>query len=374
MSTSPSPASEKGIDLISQPTGCSNASSSTYISRKSWKSLRRAATSIGLFRSPKEVHDIEQQSAGSESDDDVSIFSPSGPDGTKVRKLEQCPKGYPRLAAFNASEQNFMLYRGFSCVHARLLLNLQACIQTLETELDSMDRIHDSFEEGKLRLASWDNDITACKQEKLEGERTRDDILEDLRVKVCQYDELLVKARELVSFQRPTTRDYRSVRGWFNNIAPLVDEEQEYILWKEDIVTLRHGREWASFDGLVESLLHKLDCRVIRWLFCTDDQKRKTSDKRVYYFSPTRVSKLVNLVITSVIFLLLAAPVLTMYHLSTLKTTECMFAAIGVLMVFTLLFAAALSLLTKARRHELFAASAAYCAVLVVFIGSTNFS
>jgi hypothetical protein len=51
-----------------------------------------------------------------------------------------------------------------------------------------------------------------------------------------------------------------------------------------------------------------------------------------------------------------------------------MFAAIGVLMVFTLLFAGALSLLTKARRHELFAASAAYCAVLVVFIGSSNFN
>lgn len=48
------------------------------------------------------------------------------------------------------------------------------------------------------------------------------------------------------------------------------------------------------------------------------------------------------------------------------------FRAIGVLVVFTLLFSAAMSLLTKARRHELFAAAAAYCAVLVVFI--SNFS
>jgi hypothetical protein len=63
-----------------------------------------------------------------------------------------------------------------------------------------------------------------------------------------------------------------------------------------------------------------------------------------------------------------------MYRLSTFKTTECVFAAIGVLMVFTLLFAAAMSLLTKAKRHELFAAAAAYCAVLVVFVGSTNFN
>lgn len=194
----------------------------------------------------------------------------------------------------------------------------------------------------------------------------------------------------MVSFQRPTSRDYKSVRNWISNVGPLVGEEQEYILWKEDVVTLRHGREWASFDGLVEQLLHKIDCRLIRvrispsrdaqkylqrrqWLFCTDDLRRKTSDENVYYFSPSRVSKLVNLMITGVIFILLAAPVLSMYRLSHMNSTRLMFAAIGVLMIFTLIFAAAMSLLTKAKRHELFAASAAYCAVLVVFIGSTNF-
>jgi hypothetical protein len=44
--------------------------------------------------------------------------------------------------------------------------------------------------------------------------------------------------------------------------------------------------------------------------------------------------------------------------------------AVGVLIVFTLLFSAAMGLLTNAKRHELFAASAAYCAILVVFIGN----
>lgn len=76
-----------------------------------------------------------------------------------------------------------------------------------------------------------------------------------------------------------------------------------------------------------------------------------------------------NFLITIVIFLLLAAPIMGMQRLQSLKIEKAMFAAIGVLLVFTLLFACALSLLTKAKRHELFAASTAYCAVLVVFIG-----
>ncbi|CAN9446966.1 unnamed protein product [Alternaria alternata] len=157
---------------------------------------------------------------------------------------------------FNASEQNFMLYRGFSNVHARLLLSHQASIQKLEAELDDMDRFHNTLPEAsKKRLRSWDLDVAACRQEKEEAKedgdedeaRTREDILEELRIKVNRYDELLIKARELISFQRPTERDYQSVRNWFHNSAPLVDEEQDYILWKEDIVTLRHGREWAGF-------------------------------------------------------------------------------------------------------------------------------
>lgn len=68
-----------------------------------------------------------------------------------------------------------------------------------------------------------------------------------------------------------------------------------------------------------------------------------------------------------------------MYHLtstismdvnSAAVTARNTFNAIGVLIVFTLLFSAAMALLTRAARHEAFAASAAYCAVLVVFIGN----
>ena len=40
--------------------------------------------------------------------------------------------------------------------------------------------------------------------------------------------------------------------------------EERWIKRKEDIVTLRHGREWSSFDGLVEFLLRKIDCRLIK--------------------------------------------------------------------------------------------------------------
>lgn len=102
--------------------------------------------------------------------------------------------------------------------------------------------------------------------------------------------------------------------------------------------------------------------------FCPPDLKRKTEDEDIRYLSPSRIEKFVGLIITAIVFVLLVLPVIGMYRLASFGDTKDIFAAIGVMIVFTLLFAAAMSLLTKARRHELFAASAAYCAILVVFI------
>jgi uncharacterized SAM-binding protein YcdF (DUF218 family) len=43
---------------------------------------------------------------------------------------------------------------------------------------------------------------------------------------------------------------------------------------------------------------------------------------------------------------------------------------IAILLVCTLLFSGVLSAFTRARRHEVLGAAAAYCAVLVVFMGN----
>lgn len=103
----------------------------------------------------------------------------------------------------------------------------------------------------------------------------------------------------------------------------------------------------------------------------TKELQAKTSEDFVRYYDPGCVDKLVNLIITVIIFVLLVLPVLALYKTSSAREASPV-EAIGLLMVFTLVFGAAMSSLTKATRQELFAASAAYCAVLVVFIG--NFS
>lgn len=111
---------------------------------------------------------------------------------------------------------------------------------------------------------------------------------------------------------------------------------------------------------------------MTRWqrLFLTPELREKCKSGDVEYFAPARIDKLVNIIITLVIFVLLVLPVVVMYEVTDISHEQSALDAIGVLIVFTLVFGMAISSLTTATRQELFGASAAYCAVLVVFISN----
>jgi len=276
-----------------------------------------------------------------------------------------------------------MQYRGFASLHSRVLLAQQCDIETLERELHKIDSRDTETPETAKKLQSKARDDEPCGEKSSPAQcsspRARKAILADLKQHLFEYDNMLLKAKEMASLQRPSARDWRSVRKWLLEKAPLVKREQQFILRREDIITLRSGREGAGFEALVEQMVGKADrflqrfgCKAIQYLFVTPELREKTSDATLDYYAPKRVDKLVNVIITVVIFVLLILPVVAMYKLSDVSQRASPFEAIGILIVFTLLFGTAMSSLTKATRQELFAASAAYCAVLVVFI--SNFS
>ena len=77
--------------------------------------------------------------------------------------------------------------------------------------------------------------------------------------------ELLLKAQQLKALDRPSNRDYRSVLSFMENDGgQLYEEDMEFIYEKEDLVTLRPGREYAWLDGLLERTLKLLRCRLIK--------------------------------------------------------------------------------------------------------------
>lgn len=172
----------------------------------------------------------------------------------------------------------------------------------------------------------------------------------------------------MTKINKPTEGEWRSVRNWLDHANPIRLEEARMIQYKEDLVTLRPGREYASLDGGVERVLRMFGSRFVRFLFQSKETTQKTDGKgpEVYY-TRHRIERFVLLIITLMILMLLIVPIYVLYYLtddgdgkgSSRRDFEC----IGVLLVFTLAFSACISLFTRARRHEILAASAALVAL-----------
>ncbi len=70
--------------------------------------------------------------------------------------VNECPKGYPRLAALLDSDENFKVYRRFGFLQTRRLLYKQDQLRRLEIRLDQMDQ-YDEIN-NPLLLASREMD------------------------------------------------------------------------------------------------------------------------------------------------------------------------------------------------------------------------
>lgn len=89
------------------------------------------------------------------------------------------------------------------------------------------------------------------------------------------------------------------------------------------------------------------------------ETQAKTDDPQIHYFTRGRINALVTMIITCFILVVLVVPIWLLYRLaSTGGASAANPLSIAVLLSFTLLFSAVLSLFTKARRHEILAAAA----------------
>ena len=88
------------------------------------------------------------------------------------------------------------------------------------------------------------------------------------------------------------------------------------------------------------------------------ETREKTNDDSIHYYDRNRISTCVTMIITTIVLALLVVPIWLLYRFSIERTVATSSDTIAVVLVFTLVFSAALTGFTKARRHEIVAASA----------------
>ncbi|KAM0817177.1 hypothetical protein AB5N19_02980 [Seiridium cardinale] len=229
----------------------------------------------------------------------------------QYRKLDCRERSYRTLATFLDSDENFMLYRRFGYLHSRMLLRLQDKLRVLESILDDHDDEDASEETHKRLLMSRDLDEAACKTllKQEPAVQTRTQILDEIEVVLGKYDAWVLRAQQMVSLNRPAERDYQSVEAHLFSKKPLMDEEYDFIYQKEDLITLRDGRETAVLDSFTERLLRTFHCPLLQ------RDREKTDDPDVHYYSKSRKDCLNTTILCLVLLSLLVLPVFALYKL-----------------------------------------------------------
>ena len=99
--------------------------------------------------------------------------------------VEDFPRGFPKLARFLDSDDNFMVYRRFGTVCSRLILSKQDEISKMERLLHSMDKMDARGESAKY-LMSHTLDVERDGIPELWPE-SRPQLMEKLEKKILEY-------------------------------------------------------------------------------------------------------------------------------------------------------------------------------------------
>ncbi|CAG8971686.1 hypothetical protein HYALB_00003154 [Hymenoscyphus albidus] len=300
------------------------------------------------------------------------------PTTSLVKPLLRYPDGLPFLGALHSLE-NFMVYRKFGILQAQVLLYKQSELIKLERELQQLGvNVPGEIPEYHYSLAG-----------NTEEGRIRKEKVHEIEETFKEYAQLLSVARDLASYDSPSTCNYLNMKSFFD--VSDISMDDKYLYCPEDLVTLKPGRDHSWLDTWVETTLHKIanhDWKYIsvskrdnflrldlaltakeptRYIFCSGNVRENAKHARRYgvnLFSRERIEFLVTTIIMVAIVILMAIPI---YTLSVITDRTISIVILG---AFTVLFSIVLRSFTPAKRHEILASAAAYCAVLVVFVGN----
>ncbi|MCJ1458454.1 hypothetical protein MMC28_008827 [Mycoblastus sanguinarius] len=233
-------------------------------------------------------------------------------------------------------------------MRSRVLLYRQDELCKLETKLLRLDEADNKeSEESRKALRSRKHD---------EGrDSLRKTLIQQIDDKMKQYDDMVNRIQIYVTLKAPSSRNFKSFRTWIFNEKPLTREESGFLNHRDDFVALSDERECSWLDGVVEDVLERcLPRLVMDILFTSPEQRLKTDDpKYVQLRSKHRIDVLVRLILTMMTVGLLVGPSAVLFLVSGHSALK-----IGLIMIFTLLFSLALGVGTKAKRHEMVAATA----------------
>ncbi|KAL3443789.1 hypothetical protein BJX65DRAFT_311582 [Aspergillus insuetus] len=292
-------------------------------------------------------------------------------DGFEVRYV----KGFPSLAQFIATDYDHSTFiiKRFDELTARNLLYLQselADLQALQEQYDRED-VKASWE-AKEGRRDWEKFKSRADPKNTNGtnfsqeEKKRMKLALKIRKTLREYKETIMLDSALLSMPRPSKRTHEAVRNHFSGIKDGTPANEAVSVLQGNSEALYNNRDdivalvRPPAEDPISSFLR--DCPLLFLDRARTAKSTTNNSSALVYSSSTRIA-----IVAAILNIILAAAMLfgSIFNLYYVKDPE---KRLGIVAAYTVVFALCVGLLTNARRAEIFAASAGYVAVLVVFV------
>ncbi|KAI1071462.1 hypothetical protein LB507_005295 [Fusarium sp. FIESC RH6] len=282
---------------------------------------------------------------------------------------EQKPLGFAAWSSLMASddEQELLIFRKFNEISTRNLLYLQCELLSLEERMKRCDRKLSTAGDMDLEEAAetWEVMVERAKDGRQEAQEMME-LVKELRVKMKEYHEALDLQSRISQLHPPDRRAWRVARNelWGGRLDvngrkrnPIVGgKSKDYLDTENDLVSLKMPVETDPLS------------RMLRAIWPGKVEVSRDGLTRITQFNERSIPIVVSLINIVVAIILLVGPITSMSFVNS-RT-----AILGMICAFTVVFALSVGLMTNAKRAEIFAGSAAYAAVLVVFVSNEDLS
>ncbi|KAF4823574.1 hypothetical protein CGCSCA5_v001689 [Colletotrichum siamense] len=275
-------------------------------------------------------------------------------------------KGYPRLASLMAKEKEVAIFRRFDHLNLLSLLSLQSELIQLEVELRIASRADDDSTHGQAIDTSHYTKNFKMLRESGASQYT---LLERLRGRLREYNDLAIQIAQINQIEPPMHSQLETLKDWLRDqkLSHPFLQDHEMQTWADDDARLYMClRPKASEDDSFTHFVSNVLLRSYNYLRPRQTRNGETVDEISGHISYDhhfirRISNLGTTIVACV------TPVLTIFVLNIVPSTNL---RILVTLIFTAVFALLIATFSNAKKVEIFAATATFAAVEVVFIGS----
>ncbi|MCJ1432761.1 hypothetical protein MMC27_002118 [Xylographa pallens] len=254
-------------------------------------------------------------------------------------------KGYPAFSEWMASDNDLFVVRKFGVLSARVALMLQDRISRLSADLDIEDKqCRDQF----LHNGDFRGDESAHRQE----------LLEAIAVNLERYNQFILNHAQMKARPDATKHQVNNVKAWlFNNEHAIREDEASFIEAEGDLVPVV-----PKIKVPLRRLIERSDFMHLLRVNKSNGPRSKTT----IYTDDTRVDKVVTFTVMSTGLGMLIGPLWWLQQITADESN--LQSRLGIITGFIVCFAGILSIVTVAKPFDVLAATAAYSAVLMVFM------